>query len=91
VLRSGAAVLSPSPKALREDTAAELAEVSGAKDVRFQNENDLERELSILADDIHNSYTLSFRPSSLEPRFHSITVQVVNQRANLEVMARTSY
>lgn len=59
--------------------------------MRFHDEQDLETKLSILADDIHNGCTLSFRPSSSELGLHTITVQVVNQQTRPEVTALTSY
>jgi hypothetical protein len=75
----------------RGGAAALVAALSGGEQVRFHDEQDLETKLSILANDIHNGYTLSFRPSSPELGFHTITVQVVAQQTRLEVTARTSY
>jgi hypothetical protein len=47
--------------------------------------------MSILADDIHNGYTLSFYPSSHESGLHTITVRVVKEGTRLKVASRTSY
>lgn len=52
-------------EAMHENTAAEVAVLSGGKRLRFQDEHDLEHQLSILAKDIHHGYTLSFHPRSL--------------------------
>jgi VWFA-related protein len=78
-------------EAMRENTAAEVAALSGGKRVRFHDEHDLEREFSILAHDIHHGYILSFHPTSHEPGFHAITVEVVKKRTHLEVTSRTNY
>ena len=78
-------------KAMRENTAAAIARLSGGQHVGFHDEQELESELSTLAYEIHNGYTLSFYPSSHEAGFHIIKVQVVNQLAPFEVTARTGY
>jgi VWFA-related protein len=76
--------------AMRENTAAEVAVLSGGERLRFHDENDLESKLSILGHDVHNGYTLSFRPSSDDSGLHTIKVQVLKQ-TRLEIKARTSY
>jgi VWFA-related protein len=78
-------------KAMREDTAAEVADLSGGEHVRFDDKRSLEQQLSILANHIPNRYTLSFRPSSNAPGLHAIKVQVVHQPVPLDIAARTSY
>jgi len=78
-------------EAMRENTAAEFAALSGGKRVRFHDEHDLEPEVSILAHDIHDGYTLSFHPTSHAPGFHAIRVEVLNGRPHLEVAWRTNY
>ena len=84
---SNAAVL----EAMRENTAAEFAALSGGRRVRFHDENDLESEVSTLAHDIHDGYTLSFHPASPVPGFHAIRVEVLNGPPHLEVKWRTNY
>jgi hypothetical protein len=59
--------------------------------VWFHDENDLEIKFSVLADYIHNGYTLSFRPSSHGPGLHNLMVRVVNQQTHFEVTARRSH
>jgi VWFA-related protein len=76
---------------MRDDTAAGAAEISGGESGRLRNKDDLDRTLSILANDFSNCYTLNFRPNSNEQGFHSIKVQVLNGHAHLRVAARTSY
>ncbi len=78
-------------KAMREDTAAEVADLSGGEHVRFDDKRDLEHQLSVLANHIPNRYTLSFRPSSNAPGLHTLKVQVVHQSISLDIAARTSY
>lgn len=78
-------------KAMREDTTAEVAALSGGERLRFRDEQELEGNLSIVARDLQNSYTLNFYPSSHEAGFHAITVQVVPQSHHLEVKSRASY
>ena len=70
-------------KAMREDTTAEVVALSGGEQFRFRDEQELERNLSIVARDIQNGYTLNFYPSSHEPGFHIVMVQVVPQHPRL--------
>jgi VWFA-related protein len=78
-------------KAVREDTTAELVALSGGEQSRFLDEQELERNLSIVARDIQNGYTLNFYPSSHEAGFHVIAVQVVPQSSHLEIKSRAIY
>jgi len=78
-------------RAMREDTTAEVVALSGGEQLRFRDEQELERGLSIVARDIQSGYTLNFYPSSQEAGFHAITVQVVPQSPHLEVKSRASY
>jgi VWFA-related protein len=72
-------------------TAAELAAQSGGENMRFDGENDLEQKMSMVRDDIRSGYILSFRPSSPSRGFHTIRVQVIDQRARFKILARNSY
>ncbi len=78
-------------KAMQEDTAAEVAALSGGEQVRLKNKGDLEHKVWLLANDLANGYTLSFRPSSKEPGFHTVKVEVVGTPGPFVVAARTSY
>jgi hypothetical protein len=78
-------------QAMRENTAAEFAALSGGKRVRFHDEHNLEPKVSILAHDVHDGYTLSFHPTSPAPGFHAIKVEVLNRRPHLEVTWRPNY
>ena len=58
---------------------------------RFHDENDLEPEMSTLAHEIHDGYTLIYPPTSRERGFHAIRVEVLNARPRLAVTFRTNY
>jgi VWFA-related protein len=77
--------------AMRTDTAAEVATLSGGEHVGFDNKAGLERELGEIANHIPARYILSFRPTSKQPGFHALSVRVVNQTEPLDVSARSSY
>lgn len=78
-------------RAMRTDTAAEIATLSGGESLPFGDKGDLDRQLTVLANHIPSRYTLTFRPTSTEPGFHSIKVQVVHQSIPVNVKARESY
>ena len=78
-------------RAMRENTAAAIATLSGGESLGFDNRGDLDRQLSVLANHIPNRYTLTFRPTSNEPGLHTIRVQVPHQPATVTVKARESY
>lgn len=77
--------------AMRENTAAGIAMLSGGESLSFDNQADLDRQLSTLANHLPNRYTLTFRPTSNEPGFHEIRVQVLHQSTPVTVKARASY
>ena len=78
-------------RAMRADTAAEIATLSGGESLPFGNKGDLDRQLSALANHIPNRYTLTFRPTSTKPGFHSIQVRILHQSVPVNVKARASY
>lgn len=78
-------------QAMRKDTAAEIANLSGGESLPFGNQRDLDGQLAMIANHLPNRYTLTFRPSSSEPGFHAIKVQVLHQQAPVTVKARASY
>ncbi len=95
------ATLSPTPdtttplgvalNAMRKNTAAEIAALSGGEHHKFRDGRDFERQLSIVADEIHNCYTLTFQPNSAEPGFHTLRLEVAGQGKRLDIANRTSY
>ena len=78
-------------KALRTNTADELAVLSGGAHLKFRDEPDFEKQLSVIADDIHHRYTLSFQPDSHQPGFHALSVCVTGRQPHLSILARSSY
>jgi VWFA-related protein len=76
--------------AMRTNTSAEVAALSGGEAFPFSGKSDLEEQLSILANHFAATYTLSFRPSSKQPGFHALHLQIAGQ-PNLQVSARSSY
>jgi VWFA-related protein len=78
-------------RAMRENTAAEIAMLSGGESLPFGDRADMDRQLSTLANHLPNRYTLTFRPSSNEPGFHAIEVRVLHQPETATVKARESY
>jgi VWFA-related protein len=77
--------------AMRTDTAAEVATLSGGEHVRFDDRAGLEHQLGLIANHIPARYILSFRPTSKQPGFHAIAVRLINQAEPLDVAARSSY
>jgi hypothetical protein len=59
-------------RAMRENTPAEIATLSGGESLPFGDRGELDHQLSVLANHIPNRYTLTFRPTSDEPGFHAI-------------------
>jgi hypothetical protein len=65
--------------------------LSGGAHLKFRDEPDFEKQLSAIADDIHNRHMLSFQPDSHQPGFHTLSVRVAGQQPHLSILARTSY
>jgi VWFA-related protein len=78
-------------QAMRKNTAGEIATLSGGESLPFGDKGELDRELNVVTNHIPSRYTLSFRPTSGEPGFHAIRVEVVGVPAPLTVKARKSY
>jgi len=78
-------------EAVREDASAGLASLSGGEQVEFEDSRALAQELSLLTSDLSTAYTLSFRPSSKEPGFHTIKVEAGTIADRLNMTARSSY
>ncbi len=76
--------------AMRDDTSAALAGLSGGESLPFATRSELEQQLSLLANHFAATSTLSFRPTSKQPGFHSLQLHVAG-RPDLQVSARSSY
>jgi hypothetical protein len=76
--------------AMSKNTSAEVATLSGGEWSGFDNAQELTQDLGVLANHLHNSYVLSFAPTSSEPGLHAIKVQLTHH-PQLLVSARSSY
>jgi len=76
--------------ALRTNTAASLAQLTGGEFFRFSNAKELRTALISVTHDVLNYYVLSFRPSSLTPGLHALHVEI-RDRPGLELRSRTEY
>lgn len=78
-------------KAMRKNTAGEIAALSGGEQFRFRNESDLEEQLAATADAIRNQYLLTFHPAKPSPGFHALKVAVKANQAHMKITARAAY
>ncbi len=78
-------------KRICQETASQIAALSGGETILIQDKAFLRQSVSILADDFSNSYTLSFQPSSHSSGFHQIRVSAGRQSSHLRVSSRTGY
>lgn len=76
--------------ALQKDTSAEIAALSGGESLPFGNRAELDRQLASLTNHFAATYTLSFRPTSKQPGFHALKLQIAGH-PEFRVSARTSY
>jgi VWFA-related protein len=76
--------------AMRKNLSAEVAHLSGGESNSFDNRRELDEALGRVNSHIHNSYILSFSPTSTEPGPHAIKVQLA-RHPEMIVSARTSY
>lgn len=77
-------------KAMQNDTSAEIAALSGGESLPFGNKAELDQQLASLTNHFAATYTLSFRPSSKRPGFHSLQLRIAGH-PEFQVSARTSY
>lgn len=77
--------------ALRENTAAELASLSGGERMSFVSQKGLEQALQRVANHVHNYYLLSFQPpSTTKIGLHTLRVTVAGY-PDANVQTRKSY
>ncbi|WP_260735327.1 VWA domain-containing protein [Tunturiibacter lichenicola] len=76
--------------AMSKNTSAEVATLSGGEWSSFDNAQELSRDLGVLTNHLHNSYVLSFTPTSSEPGLHTIKVRLA-RHPELVVSARSNY
>jgi VWFA-related protein len=90
-LRPAPGNLEEATRALLENPAAEAATLSGGESSPLNQEDDLERALSLMASDFANTYLLSFHPSSEQTGLHTLQVRLSGKSPHLGVKARTLY
>jgi VWFA-related protein len=76
--------------AMKKNTSAEVATLSGGEWSSFDNAQELSQDLGVLTNHLHNSYVLSFTPTSSEPGLHTIKVRLA-RHPELVVSARSNY
>lgn len=76
--------------ALRKNTAAAIPHMTGGQYLRFNSGKQLDNEMGMLANQVHNRYILSFQPSDEKPGLHLLDVKL-QQPLDVRVLARTSY
>ena len=76
--------------AMKKNTSAEVATLSGGEWSSFDNRGELAQDLGILTNHLRNSYVLSFSPTSSEPGLHTIKVRLA-RHPELVVSARSNY
>lgn len=76
--------------ALRTNTAASLAELTGGEFFHFANAKDLREGLIAVSHDTLNYYILSFRPTSPSPGLHALRLEITS-RSQLTLKSRTEY
>lgn len=77
-------------RAMQENTSATVATLSGGEAFPFSSKKELDEALVTLTNHFAATYMLSFRPTSKQPGFHSLQLQIAGH-PELEVSARTSY
>jgi len=76
--------------AMRENTAATVAQLSGGESFLFSSGSELDQDLATLANHFAETYVLSFQPTSKQIGFHSLQLSVIGH-PELQISARRSY
>jgi VWFA-related protein len=76
--------------ALRTNTAASLADLTGGEFFRFGNAKDLRERLIAVSHDLLNYYVLGFRPAPSTPGPHALHLEIKG-RPELTLKFRTEY
>lgn len=77
-------------QAFRKNTAAAIPRMTGGQYLRFNQGKQLDRDLGMLANQVHNRYVLSFQPSDPTPGLHQLNVSL-RRPLDVHILARTSY
>ncbi len=76
--------------ALKTNTAATLAQLTGGEFFHFNNAKELRNDLISVTHDVLNYYVLSFRPSLPTPGLHAMHLEV-RDRPQVTLKSRTQY
>ncbi|MGC2251894.1 MAG: VWA domain-containing protein [Acidobacteriaceae bacterium] len=76
--------------ALKKNTAAAIPHMTGGQYLRFNSGKQLDRQIAMLANQVHTRYMITFRPSNLTPGMHVLGVKL-RQPLEVRVLARASY
>lgn len=77
-------------EALRKNAAKSIPKMTGGQYLRFNKGNQLDSEMGMLANQVHNRYILTFQPTDPKPGLHVLSVEL-QQPLEARVLARTSY
>ena len=83
-------VLKMAIAALKKNTAAAIPHMTGGQYLRFNSGKQLDRQIAMLANQVHNRYMLTFHPSDLTEGLHVLDVKL-RQPLDVKVLARASY
>ena len=76
--------------ALKKNTAAAIPHMTGGEYLRFNSGKQLDRQIAMLANQVHNRYMITFQPSDQTPGLHVLKVKL-RQPLQVRVLARASY
>lgn len=76
--------------AIKKNTAAAIPHMTGGEYLRFNNGKQLDRQIAMLANQVHNRYMITFQPSGQTPGLHLLKVKL-NQPLDAKLLARASY
>ena len=76
--------------AIKKNTAAAIPHMTGGQYLRFNSGKQLDRQIAMLANQVHNRYMITFQPSGQTPGLHVLEVKL-RQPLQVRVLARASY
>jgi VWFA-related protein len=76
--------------AIKKNTAAAIPHMTGGQYLRFNSGKQLDRQIAMLANQVHNRYMITFQPSGQAPGMHVLGVKL-RQPLEVKVLARASY
>ena len=83
-------VLKMAIASLKKNTAAAIPHMTGGQYLRFNSGKQLDRQIAMLANQVHNRYMITFQPTDQTPGMHVLDVKL-RQPLEARVLARASY